>query len=245
MIAHGASEGEMRALELLLIAMTVLYAAPGVISSYLLGSIPFGYLIGRIRGVDIRKSGSGNIGATNVGRVLGKKWGYACFLLDVAKGMAPVLVWGSMCRHGGILSHSFVGADEGATVFQVVWLLVACAAIMGHVFNIWLGFKGGKGVATALGVVLGVFPYFTYAGLAAFGIWIVVTLATRYVSVGSIVAAAAFVPLFAVFNMGHVRELAPLGIFAGAMACLIIIKHRGNIKRLLNGTENKIGEKNN
>jgi glycerol-3-phosphate acyltransferase PlsY len=175
----------------------------------------------------------------------------------MAKGLAPVAIGGWVFRPGGALSMSrSLGGDYGAlffawgnaydTVFQIMWLLIACAAIMGHVFNLWLRFKGGKGVATALGVVLGVFPYFTYAGLAAFALWIIVTLATRYVSVGSIVAAVAFVPLFVAFNLPleNVRKLAPLGIFAAAMACLIIVKHRGNIKRLLNGTESKIGRKN-
>jgi glycerol-3-phosphate acyltransferase PlsY len=204
------------------------------LGGYLAGSIPFGLLVARMKGVDIRKAGSGNIGATNVGRVLGKRWGYLCFFLDVMKGLIPVLGFGI-----------YFGRDASLRGLQIIWLCVACAAIMGHVFNIWLGFKGGKGVATAFGVVLGVFPYFTYAGLAAFAVWIIVTLATRYVSVGSIVAAVAFVPLFAAFNLPleNVEKLAPLGMFAAAMACLIIIKHRGNIKRLLNGTENKIGKK--
>ena len=211
------------------------------LGAFLAGSIPFGLLIGKLRGVDIRKSGSGNIGATNVGRVLGKKYGYVCFMLDVAKGFFPVLVAGMIIRNG----QQWTSQNPPAGFQQVCWLLVACAAICGHVFNIWLKFKGGKGVATALGVVLGVFPYFTYAGLAAFAIWIIVTLASRYVSLGSITAAVAFVPLFVAFNwpMEHVMKLAPLGIFAAAMAALIVVRHRANIKRLLGGTESKIGKK--
>src|ERR1039457_4692370 len=95
MIAHMCTDGELMALKLYLIVSTILYASPAIIGAYLLGSIPFGYLIGRIHGVDVRICGSGNVGATNVGIVLGKKWGYTCFLLDVCKGLVPVLVWGT------------------------------------------------------------------------------------------------------------------------------------------------------
>jgi glycerol-3-phosphate acyltransferase PlsY len=113
--------------------------------------------------------------------------------------------------------------------------------ILGHVLSFWLRFRGGKGVAAALGVVLGMYPYFTWAGLCAFGLWIAVTLWSRYVSVGSIVAAAAFVPLFAAFNWPSLRAIWPLGAFAAAMATLIILRHRSNIRRLIAGTENRIG----
>lgn len=201
---------------------------------YVIGATPFGYIIARCKGVDIRKVGSGNVGATNVGRVLGKPWGYLCFALDVLKGLTPTLgVW-------------LVLKDQAAfptLVHQGAWLGAGLGAVLGHVFTFWLGFRGGKGVATALGVVLGIYPYFTVPGLAAFGLWIVVTVASRYVSLGSVVAALAFVPIFAVMNRSRVMELWPLLTFASAIAVLILVRHRANIGRLINGTENKIGLK--
>ena len=203
-------------------------------AAYVIGSTPFGVLIARGRGVDLRKVGSGNVGATNVARALGRRWGYLCFFLDLAKGLVPVLAAGMLVRRQG----------EVPTVLQQGGLLAAgFGAIAGHVFSFYLAFKGGKGVATALGVVLGIYPYFTFAGLAALGVWIVVTLVSRYVSLGSIVAALAFLPLFAALNVSRVVRLWPLAALACAMAALILVRHRGNIRRLLAGTENKIGRK--
>jgi acyl phosphate:glycerol-3-phosphate acyltransferase len=213
--------------------MTALAVAP--LAGYLAGSIPFGMIIARAHGVDLRKTGSGNVGATNVGRVLGKKWGYACFLLDVAKGLLPALA-------AVLLVHPEPG-QMPTSLQQAVWLSAGLGAILGHVFTFWLGFRGGKGVATALGVVLGIYPYFTWAGLCAFAIWIAVTLVSRYVSLGSIVAAAAFLPLFAMFNGWQIGQYWPLAVFATAMMGLIVIRHRTNIRRLIDGTENKIGRK--
>ncbi len=205
------------------------------VAAYLIGSTPFGVIIARLHNVDLRSKGSGNVGATNVGRVIGAKWGLICFALDVAKGLAPVLIAVFLVRGG---------SGELPTAAQQGSLLgVAFGAIAGHVFSFWLKFRGGKGVATSLGVVLGVFPYFTYPGLCAFGVWIAVTAISRYVSLGSIVAAAAFVGLFAAFNAADLAALWPLGTFAAAMAALIIIRHRTNITRLLAGTESKIGAK--
>ena len=204
------------------------------LAAYVIGSTPFGYVIARAKGVDLRTKGSGNVGATNVGRVLGRPWGYLCFLLDVAKGFAPVLVAGMLLREGP--------AAPGA-YHQAAWLAVAFGCIAGHVFTFWLKFRGGKGVATSLGVVLGIWPYLALPGLVALGIWIAVTLIWRYVSLGSIVAAAAFLPLFVAFNYGRVSSLLPMLVFAAAMVALIILRHRGNIRRLLGGAENKIGRK--
>ena len=213
------------------------------LAAYVIGATPFGVLLARAKGVDLLKSGSGNVGATNVGRVLGRRWGYLCFVLDVAKGLLPVLVVGVLLRPeqvpGGALVHPEIAR-------QAAWLLVACGAICGHVFSFYLGFRGGKGVATGLGVVLGIWPYFTVPGLAALAIWVAVTLTTRYVSVGSIAAAAAFLPLVAgycVIRHWQPSELWPLLLFTSAMVALIIIRHRTNISRLLQGTENKIGSK--
>jgi acyl phosphate:glycerol-3-phosphate acyltransferase len=211
------------------------------LAAYVIGATPFGVLIARAKGVDLRKSGSGNVGATNVGRVLGRQWGYLCFVLDAGKGCLPVLAAGWVLQ---VLHPQAGQAPDGLK--QLSWLLVACGAICGHVFSFYLGFRGGKGVATALGVVLGIWPYFTVPGLAALALWIVLPLATRYVSVGSIAAAAAFVPLVAgycVLRGWSPRELWPLLAFAAAMATLIIVRHRANISRLIHGTENKIGRK--
>ncbi len=201
---------------------------------YGIGSIPFGVLIARSRGVDLRKVGSGNVGATNVGRVLGRPYGYVCFALDVAKGLLPVLAAGAVLRN-------LPGFPT--LVHQFAWLGAGCGAVLGHVFSVWLRFRGGKGVATALGVVLGIYPFFTLAGLIAFALWIAVTLLSRYVSLGSVVAAIAFVPLFLALNWGRVADLWPLLVFAVLIIALIVIRHRSNLRRLLQGTENKIGSK--
>lgn len=208
------------------------------LAAYAVGSTPFGVIISRARGMDIRAHGSGNVGATNVGRVLGRKWGLLCFALDVLKGLLPVLIVGMLLR----------GLEGFPTEkHQAVWLGVGVGCILGHVFSFYLRFRGGKGVATSLGVVLGIFPYFTWAGLAAFALWVLVAGVTRYVSVASITAAAAFWPLFTCINWLALGmspgRLWPLGAFGAAMALLIIYRHRGNISRLLAGTENKIGSK--
>ena len=205
------------------------------VAAYVIGSTPFGVIIARFHNVDLRSTGSGNVGATNVGRVIGKKWGFVCFFLDVAKGLGPALAAGLLVRAD---SEAIATSTQQASL-----LMVAFGAIAGHVFSFWLKFRGGKGVATSLGVVLGIWPYFTYPGLCAFAVWIAVTLATRYVSLGSIVAAVAFVALFAGFNAAELARLWPLGTFAAAMATLIIVRHRTNITRLLAGTESKIGSK--
>jgi len=205
--------------------------------AYVAGSTPFGVIIARAHGIDLRRAGSGNVGATNVGRAVGRRWGYLCFALDCAKGFVPVLVVGLLLR-----------ARPGfpTQAHQAAWLAVGCGTILGHVFSFYLRFRGGKGVATSLGVVMGIFPYFTYAGLAALALWVIVTLASRYVSLGSVVAAAAFVPLFVGFSFVFGWQLGglwPLLAFAAAMEMLIILRHLGNIRRLLAGTENKIGSK--
>jgi len=198
---------------------------------YLAGSIPFGIIIAKLHGKDLRSCGSGNVGATNVGRVVGRKWGYICFILDVLKGAVPTAVAGWLIGAYG---------NVPTIMQQAAWLCVGAGCVFGHVFNIWLKFRGGKGVATSLGVLLGIFPYFTYPGLCVFALWIIITLVTRYVSAGSVVAAAAFFPTFVIANFGKVNQLKLLGIFSVIMAMLIIIKHTGNIRRLFRGTENKI-----
>lgn len=216
-----------------------LAAAVAVIAAaYLCGAIPFGLLIGWARGIDIRTKGSGNIGATNVGRVLGRPYGLLAFGLDLLKGFVPVRLVGFwLAAHSG--GEALVAGDF------LVWMAVAAACIVGHVFPVYLRFKGGKGVATSLGVLLGIWPYFTLPGLAAFGLWIGVTGLTRYVSVGSIAAAGAFPVLFAaaahLARWGSAEHLWPLYAFSVILAALVIYRHRSNIKRLLAGTESKIG----
>ena len=136
--------------------------------AYLLGSIPFGLIVGKSKGVDPRKAGSGNIGATNVGRLLGKKFFAIVFVLDLLKGLLPMLAAAYVLR----------GMDEGSRKY-LLWLAVGFAAIAGHMFSLFLGFKGGKGVATSSGVVLGLFPYFTVPGLVALLLWFVTFKASR------------------------------------------------------------------
>jgi len=212
-----------------------------VAGAYLVGSIPFGLLVGLARGVDVRKAGSGNIGATNVGRVLGTGYGLAVFALDLLKGFLPVLAAGRWL--GGI--PATIATLSASTC--LIWIGVAAACILGHIFPVYLKFKGGKGVATSLGVLLGVYPYYTWPGLVVFGLWLATTAATRYVSVGSVLAAAAFPVVFALFAhryhkvWGTVNELWPLYLFAVVIASLVIYRHRGNLARLQAGTESKIG----
>lgn len=211
--------------------------------AYLLGSVPFGLLIGRARGVDIRRAGSGNIGATNVGRLLGRKWGFICFLLDVAKGLIPVLLTSLYLRR----SESTVvegGLSVGA---QGALLAVGAGCILGHIFSLYLKFRGGKGVATSLGVVLGVWPYFTLTALMALCVWLAVWGWWRYVSLASICAAvgfpAGFILLIWRIDNWYFNSLWPLFSFSCLMAVLVILRHRANVKRLLTGAENRGGSK--
>jgi len=203
------------------------------LAAYVVGSTPCGVLIARSRRIDLRSVGSGNVGATNVARAMGRKWGYFCFLLDVTKGLAPTLLMGFLLR---------LSARMPTLMEQAAWLAVGFGAIAGHVFSFYLRFRGGKGVATALGVVLGVFPYFTWPGLCSLGVWVVVALASRYVSLASIAAALCFVPLFLAFRWSEAAGLWPLLVFALAMVALIVFRHRTNISRLLAGKESKIGQ---
>ena len=203
---------------------------------YLLGAIPFGLLIGMANGIDVRAGGSGNIGSTNVGRLLGRKWGYLCFLLDVGKGLAPVLYAGSYLRRA---------ADEMGPTEMMIWLAVGAATILGHMFSVYMGFKGGKGVATSLGVVLGIWPFFTLTGVVVLAVWVAVWGFWGYVSLASIAAAVSFPVMFVVlvWRIDHkswdLSNLWPLLVFAGLMAALVIVRHRSNIVRLWTGTENR------
>ncbi|MCE9589901.1 MAG: glycerol-3-phosphate 1-O-acyltransferase PlsY [Planctomycetes bacterium] len=209
-----------------------------VVAAYLCGSIPFALLIGLARGVDVRKAGSGNVGATNVGRVLGRRWGVLCFVLDVLKGFIPVLAGGVVLGYAGNVKLSPTEAW--------IWLSLGVAAVVGHVFPVWLGFKGGKGVATSLGVLLGYWPILTLPGLGAAVVWVAFALALRYVSLASI-AAAVVLPVLVVihshFTAPRLGDRVPFLVVCSALALLVVLRHRTNISRLMAGTESKIGRK--
>lgn len=207
-----------------------------IIVAYLLGSIPFGYLIVRIReNADIRQTGSGGTGATNVSRRAGKGAGILTLLLDASKGVAAVLV------ARAILGLPLIGraGDLESIVSKEWWIaLAAILVIVGHMFPIWLGFRGGKGVATGVGVFLILAPV-ALAGAAA--VFLVIVLLTRYVSLGSIMAVST-IPLFVWLQHGLVKPVSglwPTMTAAGVSAALIIFAHRGNIQRLRLGTESK------
>ena len=211
------------------------------LGAYLIGSIPFGVILGKIKGVDIRKVGSGNVGATNVGRILGRRWGYTCFLLDVVKGFLPSFIAGMLI---GVIRFGGENSESVPTLMQqLAWLIVAGGAIMGHVFNVWLGFRGGKGVATSLGAGFGVFPYFTLPALLGFSVWMIVALISRYVSLASIIGCSSFLPFFVLLHLENINELWLFTAFSSTVVVLVNVTHRANIKRLLAGTETKIGEK--
>jgi glycerol-3-phosphate acyltransferase PlsY len=203
-----------------------------IIGAYLLGSIPFGLIIAKAHGKDLRSIGSGNIGATNLSRALGKKWAYFCFCLDLIKGLLPTFA-----------AKSFIASPPNiAELF--LWLAVGSAAILGHVFPLYIKFKGGKGVATSFGVALGLWPYYTICAAVALLVWVVVVLLWRYISLASIVASIVF-PLVLILAViiipaWHLTSLWPLLIAAIAIPLMVIVRHRENIKRLLAGTESKI-----
>jgi len=219
-----------------------------ILAGYLCGAIPFGLLIGKAKGVDVRTQGSGNIGATNVGRVIGRNYGLLVFALDLLKGLVPVVLarqwWLAKMNEA---PWALVGSNNVLSSIILCWMLIAAACILGHMFPVYLKFKGGKGVATALGVLLGIYPYFTVPALIAFGLWILVTGITRYVSLGSVVAATAFPIIFAIAansrseTWGTIQQLWPMCVFSIVVAALIVYRHRSNLQRLLAGTESKIG----
>jgi glycerol-3-phosphate acyltransferase PlsY len=203
--------------------------------AYLLGSIPFGYVLMRVfHGTDVRATGSGNIGATNVARS-SKKLGIATLLLDALKGYVAVTI-GRLIADASY-SH-MPGIAPDPTPFYVALGLAALFAMIGHIFPVWLKFKGGKGVATGVGVFLAIAWQPVLIVLVAF---FVIYALTKYVSLGSIVATAAF-PVIAYFYLRDARELMP---FIIAAAALIIAKHHQNIRRLLTGTEHRLDLKTN
>lgn len=207
--------------------------------AYLVGSIPFGLIISRLKGTDIRRHGSGNVGATNVGRVLGRRWGLLVLTLDVAKGALATL--GTSCA----LAWSNGGfAPAGGARHDLVLLGAGVCCVLGNVAPFYLRFRGGKGVATSLGTVLGIYPDLTWPGLAALGVWALVVAWSRYVSLGSITAACVLPIAFVLISWLSDEPLGkhyPLLGLCLALSLLVLWRHRGNIGRLLAGTENKIG----
>jgi glycerol-3-phosphate acyltransferase PlsY len=203
--------------------------------AYLMGAVPFGLLVGKSRGVDPRKAGSGNIGATNVGRLLGKKYFALVFVLDLLKGLLPMLAAAYVLRHETPDRRTYL-----------LWLAVGFAAILGHMFSLFIGFKGGKGVATSTGVLLGLWPYYTVPGLIGALAWIVAFKAWRYVSLASILGSAIFAVGYVAMGLALRWDLLgaqlPLLVFAFLMAGLITYKHRSNIARLRAGTELRAGK---
>lgn len=199
-----------------------------VLIAYLLGSIPTGFLVAKARGVDIRTVGSGNIGATNVFRILGKAAGVFVLVVDAAKGWLAVFVVAK-------LVSGWFYPEPGSPALEWFRLCAGIAAILGHNYTCWLHFKGGKGIATSAGVLVALVPKPLLVVLA---IWIIVFALSRYVSLASIVAALSLP--FAAWAFGETRTII---LVTAALAALAIYKHKANIQRLINGTENRIGAK--
>lgn len=207
----------------------MLQFALSLVLAYLVGSIPFGYLVFKWRtGRDIRAEGSGNIGATNVLRILGKRAGATVLLCDALKG--------ALAAAAGIWLHARGAAPAGLHTARETAALLGLVAILGHTFPVWLRFRGGKGVATALGVFLVVGPA---AILAVVALFLALVAATRIVSLGSIAGALALPPLVHRLYPGEPRVLA----VAVAVAAVVLVLHRSNFARLMRGTEKRLGAK--
>jgi acyl phosphate:glycerol-3-phosphate acyltransferase len=232
--------------------------------AFLCGSIPFGLIIAKAKGINIREHGSGNIGATNVLRVVGKKYGISCLLLDALKGFIPVVIAVNLIQITGknVGLFHIGGLDALALLLpgteqfkgQLVHVITALAAVLGHNYSPWVGFKGGKGIATSAGVLLALMP----AGVVLLiTVWLIVFLISRYVSLASIIAAAAL-PLITHFGarFHHIQNdktlptlweagtwNKPLFFFSLTVAILAVWKHRTNIARLLAGTEHRFTRK--
>lgn len=203
-----------------------------VLLSYLSGSIPFGLLVGWAKGIDIRQHASGNIGASNVGRTLGKPYGFLVFVLDFLKGFGPVL-----------LARLYTVESSALLLRYDLAIFCALAAVLGHSFPVWLRFQGGKGGATGLGVGAVLAPW---SMLIALGVFVVIVLCTRYVSLGTLLAAVAYVVSYYVRAWSESPESSPLdrahiglSIFSLVFAVLLTIRHKGNIQRLLAGNERR------
>jgi glycerol-3-phosphate acyltransferase PlsY len=198
-----------------------------LLGAYLVGAIPFGYLIARSRGVDLFKAGSGNIGATNVGRVLGRKFGLLVFVLDFLKGALPVLA----CS---LLPNSLRTSLDPASTLPV---LVGLFAFLGHLYPVYLGFRGGKGVATGAGTVAVLIPF---SAAVAILVWLTVTCSSLMVSLGSVAAVLALTTARLLGTSAPFEgEAAPLTLYCLGGTCLVIVKHLGNLNRIARGTESR------
>jgi acyl phosphate:glycerol-3-phosphate acyltransferase len=197
------------------------------LGSYLIGSIPSGYLAGRLAGIDIRATGSGNIGATNVTRALGKRYGYPVFLADFSKGIGAVLIT-------KVISHYLFGSPNLTQLLQV---LAGFFCVLGNAFPVWLHFRGGKGMATSAGVIFGLMPLPALVGVV---VWVVTFATTRYVSLASIAASIAM-PLLVIAMMYFRVITEPLLLYVSTgLAALVVLRHRSNISRLIHGTEDRV-----
>lgn len=193
-----------------------------IVAAYIVGSVPFGYLIGLMRGVDVRTVGSKNIGATNVYRAVGHGWGFLAFFCDFAKGFAPTML---------SIVYASRHADGGAMIANLP-VCVGLACVVGHTLTVFMRFRGGKGVATAFGMFLALAPWPT---LLAFAVFVVVVWLSHYISLGSILAA---------ITLGAAVWFFPatllLRVVAVVIAAFVVVKHRTNIQRLVKGCENRI-----
>lgn len=203
----------------------------GIIISYLIGGIPFGYVIAVAKGVDIRTEGSGNIGATNVGRVLGKKYGLIIFVLDMLKGFIVVFFVPAVVSSA---------VNIPTTTGNLLVVLCGFCAVLGHAFPVFLNFKGGKAVATSFGVFIWLVPI--SIGIA-FGVWLITVIVTRYVSLGSMLGSLSLIGtiIFIVDSpFGNNLYLTAMSV---AVAILIVARHTPNIQRIIAGTEKKVFSK--
>ena len=200
-----------------------------MLAAYLCGAVPFGFLIGKARGVDVRTVGSKNIGATNVYRTVGHKWGFLAFFCDFLKGLLPTLaaVWFLKSHTAAPLAH--------------LALATGIMTVVGHMWTCFMKFRGGKGVATAFGMLMALL---TVPVLIAFGIFVLTVWLSHYISLGSILAAAAIAVLVWICPVSMVwvapEALLPLRILVTLLGVFVIVKHRSNIARLAKGCENKI-----
>ncbi len=211
------------------------------LASFACGALPFGLWIGFAKGVDVRKAGSGNVGAANVARLVGRKWGVVVFFLDALKGLVPTVLAGILL--GGMDASS---PKFGASL-ALQWLLISLCSVLGHNFSPFLGFRGGKGVATSLGICLGLFPHLTLPALASFAVWVIVFGVSRISSLSSLTAGVSlpFLTALMVFMTDRPMIAAwPFLVFSILLSLLLVFRHRSNIARLIAGTESRFRKTN-
>jgi glycerol-3-phosphate acyltransferase PlsY len=217
----------------------VLVSVFAVLMAYLVGGIPFGVIFARLKGVDIRKVGSGNVGAANVVRALGRRWGIAVFLLDMLKGLGPCLASRTVLLQAGEICKCQVA------VVNAVWLGVGLAAILGHNYSPFLRFRGGKGVSTSFGVTLGIYPQFTLPALCGLVVWAIALLVSRMSALGSLLGGVFFPVtyyIYARYRGVSMLEEWPFLSFAILVSLMLVVRHRANILRLVSGTEARFGQ---